>query len=180
MRADQKTLEELQPEFDAFQERHKKDEEYDAKVKSYYLKTDARLQMDTELNMQETMGKLLIFIFFAAGVLLLGIKMMTEKEMNIRRAQFLYCMGMRQKERKRLLRWEMGIYYVLALVISAAVSVPAVLATFHARLYGTEDIKIMMAKLLPFGAGELAALGVMVWILTEWYIWQIEGRAGEI
>ena len=180
VRADQKTLGELQPELDAFQERHKKDEEYDAKVKSYYLKTDARLQMDTELNMQETMGKLLIFIFFAAGVLLLGIKMMTEKEMNIRRAQFLYCMGMRQKERKRLLRWEMGIYYVLALVISAAVSVPAVLATFHARLYGTEDIKIMMAKLLPFGAGELAALGVMVWILTEWYIWQIEGRAGEI
>lgn len=180
VKADEETLRELGPELAAFRERHAKDEEYDAKVKSYYLKTDARLQMDTELQMQEAMGKLLIFIFFVAEVLLLGIKIMTEKSINVRRSEFLNCMGMKKKERKHLLRWEMRIYYIIVAVVSAVTSMAAVFATFHARLYGAEDIKTMLAKILPFGVCELAALGVVMWVLTEWNIYQIEKKIGEV
>lgn len=172
-----KVPEALMPELEAFRQRHKRDEEYDAKVKSYYLKPDLMLQTDTELNMQETMGKLLICIFFLAEVLLLGIKMMTEKRMNVKRAEFLNCMGMRKKERKGLLRWEMGIYYILTAAVSAALSMAVVLATFRARLYGAEDIKIMLAKIVPFGVCELAALGIVIGVFTEWNSRQIEKKA---
>lgn len=180
VKADESALLKLKPELEAFKERHAKDEEYDAKVKSYYLKTDARLQMDAELQMQESMGKLLLCIFFVAEILLLGIKTMTEKGLNTRRTEFLNCMGMRRQERKKLLRWEMRVYYLLVAVVSAALSMAAVFATFHARLYGAEDIKIMLEKILPFSVCELAALGVVIWILTEWNIYQIEKKTGEV
>lgn len=178
VKADEEILEALKPDLEAFRERHARDEEYDAKVKSDYLKTDARLQTDTELRMQETMGKLLICIFFVAEVLLMGIKMMTEKKMNIRRAEFLTCMGMRKRERKGLLRWEMGVYYLLTAALVLPVSMAVVLATFHARLYGAEDIRAMLAKIVPFGVCELIAFGVVIWVFTEWNIRQIERKAG--
>ena len=178
-KADDKAIEALKPDLDAFRERHKKDEEYDAKVKSYYLKEDCVFLMKAELNMQETMAKLLICIFFAAELLLLGIKMMTEKKMNVRRTEFLNCMGMRKKEIRRLFRWEMGVYYLVVAACSAGLSTALLFATFRARLYGAEDIKMISAKLLPFGALELAALGILMWMLTEWNIRQVEKKTRE-
>lgn len=178
-KADEDTIEHLKPELDAFRQRHKKDEEYDAKVKSYYLKEDVIFQMDSELKMQETMAKLLICIFFVAELLLLGIKMMTEKKMNVRRTEFLNCMGMRKKGRRQLFRWEMGVYYLIVAVISGGLSTALLLATFHARLYVAEDIRAILAKLLPFGVLELAALGILMWMLTEWNIRQIEKKIRE-
>lgn len=180
VKADEEALKELEPELNAFRERHEKDEEYDRKVKSYYLKTDAGIQIDTELQMQEAMGKLLICIFFVAEILLLGIKMMTEKRINVRRAEFLNCMGMRKKERKRLIRWEMGTYYLLVTLVSAVISVILLFATFHARLYGPADINAMLEKLIPFIVCELAASGVVMWLLTEWNIRQIEKKIKEV
>lgn len=178
-RADDAEIEQLKPELDAFRQRHIKEEEYDAKVKSYYLKKDAMFQMNSELNMQDVMGRLLICIFFAAGLLLLGIKMMTEKKMIVRRTEFLNCMGMRKKDRRWLIRWEMGMYYLTVSVLSAGISIALLFAAFHARLYTAQDIKAILGKILPFGVLELAALGILIWMLTEWNIRQIEKKARE-
>lgn len=178
-KADDKALESLKPELDAFRQRHRRDEEYDAKVKSYYLKKDAMFHMEAEIHMQETMAKLLICIFFVAELLLLGIKMMTEKKMSVRRTEFLNCMGMRKKERRRLVRWEMGVYYSIVAACSAGISTALLFATFHARLYTAEDIKMILAKLLPFGILELAVLGILMWMLTEWNIRQVEKKTRE-
>ena len=178
-KADDAAIESLKPDLDAFRQRHRSEEAYDAKVKSYYLKKDVMFRMDAELNMQKTMAKLLIFIFFAAELLLLGIKMMTEKKMNVRRTEFLNCMGMRKKERRKLVRWEMGVYYSIVALCSAGLSTALLLATFHARIYTAEDIKMISAKLLPFGVSELAALGILMWVLTEWNIRQVEKKTRE-
>lgn len=179
VKADDAAIEQLKPELDAFRQRHIKEEEYDAKVKSYYLKKDVMFQMDSELNMQDVMGRLLIFIFFAAGLLLLGIKMMTEKKINVRRTEFLNCMGMRKKDRRWLMRWEMGMYYLIVAAFCAGISIALLLATFHARLYTAQDIKAILGKILPFGVLELVSLGILMWMLTEWNIRQVEKKTRE-
>ena len=87
----------LEPELKAFKERHRKDEKYDARVKSYYRKEDAQKRFRAELDMKRVMAEFLLPIFFLACVLLIKIKLMTERRANERRTEFLSCMGMRKK-----------------------------------------------------------------------------------
>lgn len=173
-------IEGLEAELGDFRERHRKDEEYDAKVKSCYLKSASRQQLETEFGMQDAMARMLIAVFFAASGLLLGIKMMTERKMNVRRAEFLSCMGMRNKERLRLLHGEMKVYYLIVSAVSAVFSAMLLAATFSARLYSAADIKALLIKIVPFGIGELLLFGGMVWLLTEINIRQIEKKIREV
>lgn len=80
IQAEEQVLKELEPGLSAFKERHITEEKYDTKVRSSYLKTEIKKRVDAELRMRKTMALLLSAAFFAASVLLLGIKMMTEKE----------------------------------------------------------------------------------------------------
>lgn len=104
VKTDEDTLGKIKPELQAFQERHYIDERYDSKVKSYYLKEDARTRLYAELNMRRVMTELLIPLFFMAAVLLIKIKFMTERTANLRRTEFLSCMGMRKKDRTSIMR----------------------------------------------------------------------------
>lgn len=164
---DEKTLEEIEPELKAFQERHKIDEKYDAKVKSYYLKEDAQKRFCAELNMKKVMAELLIPMFFLASVLLIKIKIMTEHRENRKRTEFLNCMGMKKKERIAIVRWEMRIYYMIVMLISGAAGAGIVWGTFSARFYEEPDIVFMLGKIIPFAVCEAAELGLILAFMTE-------------
>ena len=73
----------------------------------------------------------------------------------------------------------MGVYQPLGALCSAGLSTALLLTTVHARIYTAEDIKMISAKLLPFGVSELAALGILMWVLTEWNIRQVEKKTRE-
>ncbi len=180
VKAGKEALEELELKLLEFKERHREEERYDTKVRSSYLKTEVKERVDAELRMRKIMALLLGISFFAASVLLLGIKMMTEKRMNIRRAQFLNCMGMKKAERTALLRSEMRIYYLLTVLVSGILSAGLVQGTIRARLYGPSDTGELFSGLIPFVVCEMAAFGVIVWILTEYNIRRIEKKAGEV
>ncbi len=180
IKAGQKAIEELQPELSAFKERHRTEEKYDTKVRSSYLKTEIKQRADAELQMRQTMAVLLSAIFFAASVLLLGIKMMTEKRVNIRRAQFLNCMGMKRKERTALLRSEIRVYYILTVIFSGVLSVGLVLGSLHARLYTEADAERLLRMIVPPAVCELVLFGAAVCILTEWNIRRIEKKVCEV
>lgn len=167
-------LEGLKAELKDFKERHRMDEKYDARVKSYYLKDDAQKRFYAELNMKRVMAELLIPLFFLACVLLVKIKLMTERRANERRAEFLSCMGMRRKERCAILRVELRVYYIVMLVISAAVSAALVWATFHARFYEPADITFMLKRILPFALCEYAEFGLVMAFMTEREVRRIE------
>ena len=124
--------------------------------------------------MRRTMAKLLIAAFFESSVQILGIKMMTERKVNIRRAQFLSCMGMREKDRRALLRSEMRVYYILTVLISGVLSAALILLTMKARLYEAADAAGLLKTAVPFGVCELIAFGAVMWILTEYNVRRIE------
>lgn len=180
IQAEEQVLKELEPGLSAFKERHITEEKYDTKVRSSYLKTEIKKRADAELRMRKTMALLLSAAFFAASVLLLGIKMMTEKRMNIRRAQFLNCMGMRKAERTALLRSEIRVYYVLTVMISSALSAGLMFASLKARLYTAADAEKFLRTAAPAAVCELALFGAAVWILTEWNIRRIEKNVCEV
>lgn len=177
--AGEKVLKELEPELQAFGERHRQEEKYDTKVRNSYLKTEIRLREETELKMRITMARLLIAAFFAASVLLLGIKMLTEKKVNVRKEEFLDCMGMKRKERMALLRSEMWVYYVLTVLVSGALSACIVHGTVKARLYEAADVSALLQRLVPFAVCEMIVFGIIMWLLTEYYIRQIMKAARE-
>ncbi len=166
----------LEPELKAFKERHRKDEKYDARVKSYYRKEDAQKRFRAELDMKRVMAEFLLPIFFLACVLLIKIKLMTERRANERRTEFLSCMGMRKKERCGILRSEMRIYYIVTLLISAAVSAALIWATFRARFYEPADITFMLKRIIPFALCEYAELGLVMAFLTECEVRRIERK----
>ncbi len=180
IQAEEQVLKELEPELTAFKERHRTEEKYDTKVRSSYLKTEIKKRADAELRMRKTMALLLSAAFFAASVLLLGIKMMTEKRMNIRRAQFLNCMGMRKAERMALLRSEIRVYYVLTVIISSTLSAGLMLASLNARLYTAADAEKFLRMAVPAAVCELVLFGVAAWILTEWNVRRIEKKVCEV
>ncbi len=178
--ADEKALAGLEPEFTAFKERHRQEDRYDSKVKSYYLKTEVKERADAELRMRKTMAALLAIAFFIASILLLGIKMMTEKKGNIRRAQFLDCMGMKKAQRVALLRSEMRVYYILTVLVAGILSAGLSHGSIMARLYEPADAGKFLTWLIPSAVCEMAVFGIMVWLLTERNIRQIEKTAGEV
>ena len=168
------------PELTAFKERHQKEDRYDSKVKSHYLKSEVKERADAELRMRKTMAALLAIAFFIASILLLGIKMMTEKKGNIRKAQFLNCMGMKKAERTALLRSEIRVYYILTVLVSGILSAGLTYGSITARLYETSAAGKLLERLIPSAVCEMIVFGIMVWLLTEWNIRQIEKTAGEV
>lgn len=180
VKVEEKVLKGLAPELSAFKKRHQAEEKYDTKVRSFYLKTEIKKRADAEIQMRKTMALLLSAAFCAASVLLLGIKMMTEKRMNIRRAQFLDCMGMKKAERTALLRSEIRVYYILTVLFSGVLSACLVLGSLNARLYGAADAQRLLRMILLAAVCELALFGVAAWILTEWNIRRIEKKMCEV
>ena len=178
--AGEETLRELEPDLLAFKERHSDEEKYDTKVRSCYLKSEVKQRIEAELHMRSSMSRLLMAAFFAASVLLLGIKMLTENKVNIRRAQFLNCMGMRKKERTELLRSEMRVYYILTVLITGALSAGLVCGTAAARLYEAADAEMLFRMTAPFALCEMAVFGIVMWALTEWNIRRIEKKVSEV
>lgn len=164
----------LEAELKAFKERHRKDEKYDARVKSYYLKEDAQKRFRAELDMKRVMAEFLIPLFFLACVLLMKIKLMTERRANERRTEFLSCMGMRKRERCKILRAEMRVYYIVTVITSAAVSVSLIWGAFSARFYEAADEMFMLKRIIPFSICEYAELGLIIAFLTEREIRRIE------
>lgn len=177
---DEEALAGLEPEFSAFKERHRQEDRYDSKVKSHYLKGEVKERADAELRMRRTMAALLGAAFFAASILLLGIKMMTEKKGNIRKVQFLNCMGMKKADRAALFRSEIRTYYILTVAAAGALSVGLVYGIVAARLYAAADAKRFLGMLIPSAVCEMAFFGIITWLLTEWNIRQIEKKAGEV
>lgn len=174
---DKDTLREMEPLLAEFKERHKEDEKYDLTVPCYYTKPDAIQRLRTERTMKITMNFLVLIVSFAVYLVLLGVKMATEADMTARRAEFLTCMGMREKERRRLVRKELlRYYYLFPTAIAAVLAVIFTIAVFLARQYTKADMLDYVKLMIPVWAAGLVCVGAAVWILVAAYVRKSERR----
>jgi len=150
---------------------------YDYSVSYYYMKDAAIKNLQTERLMKITMNSLLIVVFFFMNLLLLIIKMLSEMELNIKSTEFFNCMGMRKKDRIRLMRKELLHHYYLIPAVAAAVfSIAFTVCVMYARMYTAGDMKAVWGNMIPLWAGYFILSTVMMWIITTIYAYRMEGK----
>lgn len=123
---------------------------YDSSVSYLYRKQEAMESIQTERIMKVIMSIAAILLFTSMSIMLIIVKMLSEFQMNVKRSEFLHCMGMRQKERLKLLRDETVKFYCnwpvrMAVIFSGAF----IIQVFRARMYTLNDITGFLKYYIP-------------------------------
>lgn len=188
MKADENVLGQIDKKLDDFEERKLQEEKdlfkiyykkgvYDYSVSYHYMKDAAVKNLLTERLMKMTMNGLVIIVFFLMNLMLVIIKLLSEMELNLRRTEFLTCMGMRKKERIRLMRKELlHHYYLLPAVAAAFFAVIYTACVFHARMYSQVDISAFLGNMIPLWIGYFILNTLVMWIVATVYAHRIEGK----
>ena len=170
-------MEAVQSHLDKLSERHAEEEAYDASVSSYYLKEDGIQNLQTEQYMKMVMNALVIVIFLIMNIILVSIKMLSELDPKRRRADFLTCMGMYQKDRNKLVIKEILVdHHLLPMVISMAVSLVFTFVVFHARMYLLADIQNYLKYMIPLWTAYIVVSTGIITILSIMYARAVEGK----
>lgn len=177
IRADEKDMSGVEKELENFRKRHAGDERYNMAVQSCYIKRNAVQKLRTERIMKSVMNGLMFVLFVLIYFVLLIVKVLMERESVLKRSEFLMCMGMRKKDRKRLIRLELFRYfYVLPSMMAAAGAGIFTALVFQARQYQAGDIVRYLQFALPLWAACLAVTGGAVGAGLFWYACKVEKR----
>lgn len=175
IRADKKDMSDIEKELDSFRKSHVGDEKYSKAVQSCYIKKNSVQKLRTERIMKSVMNGLMFILFVLIYLVLLIVKVLMERESVLRRSEFLVCMGMRERDRKRLIRTELFRYfYALPGIIAAAGAGIFTALVFQARQYETADIVNYLRLVLPLWAACLIATGGAVGAGLFWYAHKVE------
>lgn len=190
MNAAEEDMESLSEELEVFEQKHLDEEDevygnaylgtrgiYDLSVSYHYIKTDSMKNLTRERVMKVTMNVLLIVLFFVMNLILVLIKMLSEMDLNRRRAEFLNRMGMRKKDRIRLVKKEVSRYfYLLPISISVVFAGIFTIIVFHARMYTKLNVFAYLKIMFPVWGIYLSALTVAMWMMSTIYAYRVEGR----
>lgn len=192
LNVDQTDYETVAEELLSFEKKHRDEEEalyawnalkagiYDRTVSYHYRKVDAVKNLKTERVMKMVMNGLVIVVFFFMNIMLLIIKLLSEREMNLRRTEFLRCMGMRKKDRIRIMRKEiLKYYYILPTAMAAVMAGVFTISTFFARMYDASEWEAYLrSSFLPVG-GYLLVNIIVTWTIVTIYAYRMEANLNE-
>ena len=175
--ADEENLKAIIERMPEYEKRHEADKQYDRSVSSYYVKAESVEALQAERVMKMAMNTLLVVLFFVMNLMLIIIKILSEKEMSMRRADFLNCMGMRKKARKSFVKKEILYYFhILPVVISIPLSVLFSITVFCARQYEKEIIRRDIECALPVWGIYILLSSLLLWIIVTIYANRLEGK----
>ncbi len=183
-------MEDLAKDMEVFEKKHLDEEErvyktvdplfggiIDATVSYHYTKQESIKNLELERVMKVAANGLIIVLFFAMTVMILLIKMLSELDLNLRRAEFFKCMGMRKKDRVRNAKKEFFRYFFLIpTVIGAVLSLIFTVLIFRARMFAPEICTAYIGKMVLVWGAYLVLLTVVVWIMITIYERWIESR----
>ena len=173
--ANESDMDSILAEMTEFKERHVQDGKYDATVSSYYVKEEGVNAVQTERIMKKIMNTLLLILFFVMNLMLVLIKMLSEKDMNQKRVQFFNCMGMRKRDRIALLRKEILRYcHILPMAIALVLAIAFTMAVFHARMYTSVDIYRSIRQMVVLWGMYIGGSTVLLWIMVTIYTHKLE------
>ena len=170
LHVDKKRVSEIENEMQKFAKKHKTDLDYDAEISSYYSKTAAVADIKTERATKQIVNIFVISAMAIASMFLLYVKALSELEDKKNRADFLKCMGMKKKERMRLLQHELYVFYRIPMEVAVVVMVLYMLATFHARMYNLSVQKAYVKNCIGLWLGYVVLEWIFIWILGKFLI----------
>lgn len=175
--ADEENLKAILERIPEYEKRHEADKQYDRSVSSYYVKAESVEALQAERIMKMAMNTLLVVLFFVMNLMLIIIKILSEKEMCMRRSDFLNCMGMRKKARKSFVKKEILYYFhILPVVISIPLSALFSITVFCARQYEKEIIRRYIERALPVWGIYILLSSLLLWIIVTIYANRLEGK----
>ncbi len=175
IRAEEKEKKEVEEKLEDFSENHKFDEHFDSVVRSWYSRDEQVSQMKSERFMKSTVSVFIIIIMTIVIFTLLYMKAESEMEEKKRQQSFLECMGMRDKERLRLIKSEISVLLWLPFCIATIAVIIFTEILWKIRIYTLPDYvaytKIWMILYLMYGVIQLFAAK----ILEHYIIRKVEG-----
>lgn len=176
--AEAEYVDEIEREMEQLEENHAYEAKHDAEVKSHYSKKTAISDMETEHMMKLIVNGFMMAVLLMASLFLLYVKTASELDEKKRRAEFLNCMGMREKERIRMLKGELYMFYWFPALITVFAGFVFTAATFHARMYTGAVIKDYLSYAAWIWFGWFLIEGVYVWLLGLWEVRKVEEKDG--
>lgn len=159
-----------------FKKRHVDDEAYNPSIRSYYLKEEAISQLAMERVIKITMSILLIFYFFVVSIFVISMKLITNCKENIKRNQFLKCMGVEIKKRRRLIHRENYKFFYVPAAVAWVSALLFVAAAFLARMYSLQMKMECLKYLLFIWMSYTILLGVIMKVLLLFYVRFLEEK----
>ena len=129
----------IEEKLQKFAENHKYDVKFDSEVQSWYSKDEIVDQRKAGRFMSIAVSLFIIVILTLVTLVLLYMKAESEMKEKVRQQEFLKNMGMREKERLRMIRSEVQFYLWIPIAVSTAVSVIYTLILWNIRLYTPAD-----------------------------------------
>lgn len=166
----------IESEMKVFEENHKEDIGYDLEVSCWYSRQTAIDDMKTERTMRLVANVVVLIVLLMSSFFLLCVKSISEVEEKRGRAGFLKCIGMRRKERVRILKGELYLFYLVPALVTVTAVVCFSLAAFLARMYCMETVKEFLAYAVWIWLGWLVIEGIFVWCMGCWMVRKVEGR----
>lgn len=159
-----------------FEKNHTFEASYDSEVSCWYSKRTAIADMKTEYIMKIIANSFVLLFLLMASLFVIYVKSVSELEEKKERAKFLECMGMRRKERIRILKKELYLFYWMPILVAILAIILFTSATFYARMYSLPVIKnyLTVAKWIWFGW--LLIESIYIWSMERWMIWKVEGK----
>ena len=166
----------IEKELQTFRKAHEEDERFDQDVLSCYSKRTSIDQMKSERFMTTVVDIFIMDAFLLGSILVIYLKYESEMKEKKHRNQFLTCIGMRTKERIRVIRTETRIFFLGPLVI-LLVTVPLLtVEIWKMRQYTGADCGKYAKYLLLLTGIYLVVQGIGVKVI-EWYtIRKVEGK----
>jgi len=180
-------IDKIGKELEAFEQKHLDKEEavylgfmsagvYDSSVSYHYGKMETIESIELERTMKLVMNMAAIILFFAMNFMILIVKMLSERDLTVKRAEFLTCMGMYRKSRIKLIRGEILRYYVwFPLVVATGNSVIYTFALFAARKYTETDVMNYFGYYVPLFIVYVVLHLIVSYLITTIYAYRVEG-----
>lgn len=180
-------VKEVGEELEAFEQKHLAKETeiyygflsagvYDTSIAYHYGKAETIESIHTERAMKLIMNSAAVGVFFLMNLMVLIVKMLSERDLNVKRAEFLECMGMYKKSRKKLIQGEILKYYILLpFVIASILAVIYTAAVVTARMYTKADILNYVKYYIPVYLIYMIVHLIVSYIASTVYAHRVEG-----
>lgn len=139
LNVEEKTKSAVEEQLKTFGDNHAFDEKFDNEVRSWYSKDELIPQIKSERLMNIVVSMFIILVMMTVSFVLLYMKVESEMEEKKKQQEFLECVGMREKERLRVIRSEIQYFFWIPFVIATIMVIVFTTLMWRIRMYTLVD-----------------------------------------
>ena len=147
IRCSGENYEKVEQELGAFAEKHKSDASWDDRIQPYYAKQTALAETEAEHHFKKAACMAVLAVLLMGSFFLFFIKYGLEQEELEQKFSQLKCLGMPQKDCRRLLRGEMMKIVCGSFVPAVLLSIPFICAVAVKRMYTSAELAVYLKSL---------------------------------